>query len=70
MSKHFVYNPVLFDQFTERKVPLAPGTVVRKVQPAGCPRNGTMGMAYVEGVHDGIFYGLVMLNSLDPIKRS
>lgn len=24
-----------------------PGTIVRKVQPFGCPRNGTMGHCYV-----------------------
>lgn len=69
MAKHFVYDPVLFDQITERKVPLAAGTVVRKVQPHGCPKNGTMGQCYVEGVVDGTFYGLVMVNSLTPLKQ-
>lgn len=68
MSKHYVYDPVLFDQMHERKVPLAAGTVVRKVQPHGCPKNGTMGQCYVEGL-DGTFYGLVMLNSLTPLKQ-
>lgn len=64
MSKQvFKYDPVMFDRFHTRQVPLEEGTLVRKTQPHGAPRNGTMGMCYVEGL-DGIFYGLVMLNSL------
>ena len=64
----YTYDPVLFDQFTDRRVPLAPGTVVRKVQPFGCPRNGTMGQCYVEGL-DGTFYGLVCVNSLVRVTK-
>lgn len=63
MKMIYRYEPVMFDRFTERKVPLAEGTLVRKVQPVGCPRNGTMGQCYVEGL-DGTFYGLVCVNSL------
>jgi hypothetical protein len=62
-ARTFVYEPVLFDRMQDRKVPLAAGTPVRKVQPFGCPRNGTMGQCYVEGL-DGTFYGLVCVNSL------
>lgn len=61
--KSYRYKPVMFDRLTERKVPLAEGTLVRKVQPHGCPKNGTMGQCYVEGL-DGTFYGLVCVDSL------
>lgn len=59
----YVYEPVLLDRMYDRQVPLAAGTLVRKTQPAGCPRNGTMGQCYVEGL-DGTFYGMVCVNSL------
>jgi hypothetical protein len=57
------YDPAGLDLFYEHTVPIAPGTKVRKVQPFGCPRNGTMGMAYVETL-DGRFVGLRNLTSL------
>lgn len=40
------------------------GALVRKVQPHGCPRNGTMGMVYVERVDTCEFIGLVNQSSL------
>lgn len=58
----FVFTPVGMD-LSASNVPPA-GTRVRKTQPAGCPRNGTMGMTYVEDAETGVFYGLVLLNSL------
>jgi hypothetical protein len=65
--KVYRYEPVLFDRFTERTVPLAEGTLVVKGHPGyGAPKNGTMGMCYVYDADDGTFYGLVMLNSLVP----
>lgn len=65
MSKRvYTYEPVPFDRFYDRKVPLAAGTRVVKVQPVGCPRNGTMGQTYVEDAETGVFYGLVCTNSL------
>jgi len=69
MATTYRYEPVLFDRMQDRKVPLAAGTLVRKVQPFGCPRNGTMGQCYVEGL-DGTFYGLVCVGSLVRVKRS
>lgn len=39
------------------------GAEVQKVQPHGCPRNGTMGMVYVQTV-EGDFIGLVSEHSL------
>ena len=41
------------------------GAEVRKVQPYGCPPNGTMKMCYVERVDTGEFIGLVNLASLE-----
>jgi hypothetical protein len=45
----YIYEPVGLDLLPgkwDRYKP-APGTIVRKVQPHGCPRNGTMGHCYV-----------------------
>jgi len=40
------------------------GRTVRVIQPTGCPRNGTMGMIYVEDAESGEFIGLVCTSSL------
>ena len=50
----------------------APGTVVKKVQPFGCPKNGTMGHCYVVPADGtGNQYGvLVCLDSLEPVRPS
>lgn len=45
------------------------GTVVVKVQPFGCPTNGTMGHCYVADASTGEFYGLVWSKSLRKISR-
>lgn len=63
MSQLFVYEPVAFDQLIEHTVPIKPGTIVRKVQPHGCPRNGTFGFTYIE-TEDGTFVGLRRTSSL------
>jgi hypothetical protein len=58
------YDPVLFDMISKRSVPIPDGARLVKMQPFGCPKNGTMGMCYVEDADNGEFYGLVCLNSL------
>lgn len=58
------YVPVGLDLWDRHAHQPEPGTLVRKCQPYGCPRNGTMGMCYVEDAQTGKFYGLVLLNSL------
>jgi hypothetical protein len=58
----YVLEPVGLDAWDSRVRPFA-GQRVVKVQPRGCPRNGTMGHCYVETV-DGDFVGLVLVNSL------
>lgn len=64
VKARFVFEPVGFDVFDRRPNQPKPGTVVVKVQPFGCPRNGTMGHCFVEDAATGEFYGLVLLNSL------
>lgn len=58
----YTYKPVGLDSW-EHKGPAA-GTRVVKCQPAGCPRNGTMGHAYIANAETGEFYGLRLENSL------
>ena len=67
----YLYEPVLFDRISgPRLVDLPEGTEVIKTQPYGCPKNGTMGMTYVQNAATGEFYGLVMLNSLKPTGKT
>lgn len=61
-AKKYVYEPVLFDSL--QVTYLEPGALVVKVQPYGCPKNGTMGMCYVGDAETGQFIGMVCENSL------
>jgi hypothetical protein len=45
--KTYVFEPVGMDVYDRRKYQPEPGSIVVKVQPRGCPRNGTMGHCYV-----------------------
>jgi len=64
------FDPVLFDKMSGNTAKVAKGTRVRVCQPHGCPKNGTMGMCYVEyanpaeAPNGAEFIGLVCLNSL------
>lgn len=58
------FEPVGWDRFDHHPGTPDEGTLVRKTQPAGCPKNGTMGHCYVEDAETGQFYGLVHQNSL------
>lgn len=53
----------LLDRGSARVMAYA-GRDVHKVQPTGCPKNGTMRMAYVQTVEEGEFIGLVSIFSL------
>ncbi len=69
-ARKYIYHPVLFDQCNPPKGrAIASGTTVVKIQPHGCPRNGTMGMTYIGDPETGEFIGLVMLSSLEPVQR-
>ena len=63
----YVYNPVGMDLFS----PCAhaeKGQTVRVVNKFGCPPANTMGHCYIESL-DGEFLGLVLTNSLTPLKE-
>lgn len=62
----YIYEPVLFDRYQQNTKDIVPGTRLRVIQPRGCPKNGTMGMAYTETL-EGRFVGLVCINSLQRI---
>jgi len=64
----FTFTPVGLDIWDARPNHPAPGTRVRKCQPPGTPRNGTMGHCFVEDAETGEFYGLVLLASLAGAK--
>lgn len=70
-SRVYRFEPVLFDRLNPpaNRPDLAPGSLVVKIQPHGCPKNGTMRMAYIGDPETGEFIGLVMEASLLPAKR-
>jgi hypothetical protein len=49
---------------TSARVMAHAGAEVQMVQPHGCPKNGAMGMVYVQVAETGEFIGLVMKTSL------
>jgi hypothetical protein len=53
---------------TDARVTAHAGALVRKVQPRGCPRNGTFRMCYVERADTGAFIGLVNEASLARVS--
>ena len=65
----FVFQPAGIDSWRPTANQPAAGAIVIKVQPFGCPRNGTMGHCYVRPVDDATARNcLVLLNSLTPVK--
>lgn len=68
MKKKYVFNAVGMDRFDRRPHTPKDGTIVVKIQPAGCPRNGTMGHCYVANADTEAFIGLVLENSLTEVK--
>lgn len=68
-SRRYRFEPAGWDIFDRRENQPAAGTIVRKTQPAGCPKNGTMGHCFVEDAETGQFYGLVSQASLQRVNR-
>lgn len=66
MPRVYRFQPVGLDVFDRRPNQPEPGTLVVKTQPAGCPKNGTMGHCFVKDFETGAFYGLVLTASLRP----
>ncbi len=65
----YVFDPVEWDLFDARH-DIEPGIEVVKTQPAGCPKNGTMGHCFIADADTGAFIGLVMAASLKKAGRS
>ena len=65
----FKFEPVGYDLFDRRANQPEPGALVVKTQPHGCPKNGTMGHCFAADAETGAFYGLVLVNSLKPVRR-
>ena len=61
-------HPVLFDRMNG--LAHLEGAEVHVIQPYGCPRNGTMGMTYVQHAESGEFIGLVCQTSLKKTGRT
>jgi hypothetical protein len=69
MATIYEFHPVGLDLFDRRPHHPVPGTRVRKTQPHGCPRNGTMGHCYIEDADSGEFFGLVLVKSLRKVSK-
>lgn len=63
-TRVYTFRATGADLWDRRSHTPADGTHVRKTQPHGCPRNGTMGMCYVEDAATGQFIGMVSESSL------
>jgi len=63
-KKVYTFQPVGLDMFDRKDYMPQVGAKVIKVQPFGCPKNGTMRMTYVGDAITGKLYGLVNIASL------
>lgn len=61
----YTFRPIGLDVWDRRANQPETGARVVKVQPYGCPRNGTMGHCFVADAASGAFYGLVLEASLE-----
>lgn len=68
-TRVFFFRAVGWDKFRPHAGTPDDGTRVVKVQPAGTPRNGTMGHCFVADADTGEFCGLVLLTSLVATKE-
>ena len=69
VGARYRFDPVPFDILNPpANLDLEPGDVVKVVNLHGAPPANTMGMCYVE--KDGTFAGMVMTNSLTPLRAS
>ena len=68
MTATYRFDPVGVDVWDRRENQPNRGDLVRKTQPFGCPKNGTMGHCFVEDAATGEFRGLVLLASLKRVR--
>jgi hypothetical protein len=67
VGARYRFDPVLFDVLNPpANVPLETGDVVTVINLPGAPKANTMGMCYV--AKGGVFAGMVMTNSLSPLR--
>lgn len=69
-ARIYILVPQGFADTTSQRVMRHENQEVQKVQPVGCPRNGTMGMCYVQVAETGEFIGLVNLSSLVALNKT
>lgn len=69
MKRTYIFNPVGVDSYDRRPYQPTPGTAVQKVQPYGCPPNGTAGHCFVAPVGNPKAFSLVLLASLTPQRK-
>tara|TARA_Y100000034_G_scaffold102446_1_gene127318 strand:+ start:3589 stop:3831 length:243 start_codon:yes stop_codon:yes gene_type:complete len=67
-NKEYIYHPIGID-FFDPKVPIEDGRVVVKVQPYGCPKNGTLGHCYIGDPDTKEMIGLVLEKSLTELTE-
>jgi hypothetical protein len=62
----YTLSPVGLLDRTDTRITTHTGQLVQKVQPAGTPRNGVMGMCFVQHADTGQLIGQVCESSLTP----
>lgn len=67
-GSRYVYYPCMLDAGAAHLRGLVPGTIVRTMQPHGCPKNNTMKHSYIES-QGGRFWGLVANASLHEVEE-
>lgn len=65
----YTLNPTGLLDRTSARITAHTGQPVQKVQPLGTPRNGVMGMCFVQHADSGEFIGQVCESSLQPTGR-
>lgn len=69
-ARVYVLEPAGLLDLTEPRIMAHKGVEVQKVQPFGCPRNGTMRMCYVQVAETGEFIGMVNEASLRRTSKT
>lgn len=64
-AKKYTFRASGYDILDRRASTPEDGAQVVKVQPHGCPKNGTFGMVYVADAATGEFIGMVDARSLE-----
>jgi hypothetical protein len=64
----YTFNASFWDITDRRDYTPKNGTVVRVMQPFGCPKNNTMGQCYIETL-EGKFLGMVSVHSLQKATK-